>query len=80
MISSFVTVQSLSRVRLCDPVDCSTPDSCVLPYPPEFAQTDVHRVGDAIQPSHPLPLEYLILSNEVSLWTTTGSAPNNLYI
>ena len=35
-------------------MDCNTPDSPVLHYLPEFAQTHVHWVGDAIQPSHPL--------------------------
>ena len=45
---------SVNHVWLCDPLDCSTPGSPVLPYFPEFAQTHVHRVGDAIQPSHPL--------------------------
>ena len=39
---------------LCNPMDCSTPDSLVLHYFPEFAQTHVHPVSDAIQPSHPL--------------------------
>ena len=37
---------------LCDPMDCSTPGFCV-PQLLELAQTHVHRVGDAIQPSHP---------------------------
>ena len=36
------------------PRDCSTPGLPVLHYLPEFAQTHVHWVGDAIQPSHPL--------------------------
>ena len=40
---------------LCDPVDYSLPGSSVLHCPPEFAQIRVHRVGDAIQPSHPPP-------------------------
>ena len=39
---------------LCDPMDYSTPGFPVLCYLPEFAQTHVHSVGDAIQPSHPL--------------------------
>ena len=39
---------------LCDPMDCSTPGFPVLHYLPEFAQTHVHWVSDAIQPSHPL--------------------------
>ena len=48
------SVQSLSHVRLCDPMDCSTPGLPVHHQLPEFTQTDVHWVGDAIQPSHPL--------------------------
>ena len=39
---------------LCDPMDCSTPGSCILYCPPEFAQSHVHWVGEAVQPSHPL--------------------------
>ena len=38
---------------LCDPVDCSMPGLPVYHQLPEFTQTPVHRVGDAIQ-SHPL--------------------------
>ena len=48
------SVQSLSCVRLCDPMDCSTPGFPVHHQLPELAQTHMHRVGDAIQPSHPL--------------------------
>ena len=51
-----VVVQLLSRIHLCDPMDCSTPGFPVLHYLPEFAQTHVHWVTDAIQPSHPLLL------------------------
>ena len=39
---------------LCDPRDGSTPGFPVHHQLPELAQTHVHRVGDAIQPSHPL--------------------------
>ena len=39
---------------LCDPMDLSTPGLPVHHKLPEFTQTHVHRVGDAIQPSHPL--------------------------
>ena len=39
---------------LCDPMDCSMPGVPVPHYLPELAQTHVHRVSDAIQPSHPL--------------------------
>ena len=39
---------------ICEPMDCSTPSFPVLHHHPEFAQTQVHWVDDAIQPSHPL--------------------------
>ena len=39
---------------LCNPMNCSTPGLPVHHQLPEFTQTHVHRVGDAIQPSHPL--------------------------
>ena len=49
------SVQLLSRVRLCDPVDYSMPGFPVRHQLPELAQIlHVHGVGDAIQPSHPL--------------------------
>ena len=38
---------------LCDPMDCSTPGFLVHHQIPDPTQTHVHRVGDAIQPSHP---------------------------
>ena len=51
--------QSVSSVAqsfstLCSPMNCSTPDFPVHHQLPELAQTHVHRVSDAIQPSHPL--------------------------
>ena len=45
---------SCSVMSICDPTDCSRPGFPVLHHLLEFAQTHVHRVGDAIQPSHPL--------------------------
>ena len=42
-----------SCLPLCNPMNCSMPGSPVHYQPPEFTQTNVHRVGDAIQPSHP---------------------------
>ena len=36
------------------PMDCSTPGFLVYQQPPELAQTHVHQVGNAIQPSYPL--------------------------
>ena len=46
-------VQLLSRVGLCDPMDCSTPSFPGLHHFPELAQTCVHSVSDAIQPVVP---------------------------
>ena len=41
-------------LSLCNPMDCSTPGLPVHHQLPEFTETHVHRVNDAIQPSHPL--------------------------
>ena len=43
-----------SYPTLCDLMDCSTPGFPFHHQLPELAQTHVRRVGDAIQPSHPL--------------------------
>ena len=43
-----------SCTTLCDSMDCSTPGFPVHHQLPELAQSHVHQVGDAIQPSHPL--------------------------
>ena len=45
-----------SCLTLCDPKNCSMSGFLVLYYLPEFAQTHVHWVSDAIKPSHPLSL------------------------
>ena len=44
---------SQSCPTLCDPMNRSTPGLPVHHQLPEFTQTHVHRVSDAIQPSHP---------------------------
>ena len=43
-----------SCMTLCDPMNRSTPGLPVHHHLPEFTQTHVHQIGDAIQPSHPL--------------------------
>ena len=43
-----------SCTTLCDPMNRSTPGLPVHHQLPEFTQTHIHRVGDAIEPSHPL--------------------------
>ena len=49
-----IVVQLLSRVQLCDPMDCSTPGLPVPHHLQEFAQHHVHCISDAVQSSHPL--------------------------
>ena len=53
IISQFSSVAQ-SSPTLCDPMNCSTPGLPVHHQLLEFTQTHAHRVGDAIQPSHPL--------------------------
>ena len=60
---------------LCDLMDCSTPHFPVLHYLPEFAQTRVHWISDAIQPSHPLSPPFppaLSLSQHQGLFQWVG--------
>ena len=62
--------------NFCDPMDWSKPGFPVLHHLPEFAQTHVHWVGDAIQPSQPLPptSPALNLSQHLSLFQWVGSS------
>ena len=55
VLGQFSSVQSLSCVWLCDSMNHSMPGLPVHHQLPEVAQIYVHRVSDAIQPSHPLP-------------------------
>ena len=65
-----------SCLTLCGPMNCSMPGLPVHHQLPEFTQTHVHRVSDAIQPSHPLlsllllppiPPSIRVFSNESTL-------------
>ena len=51
-----IQIRSVAQLcpTLCDPRNRSMPGLPVHPQLPEFTQTHVHRVSDAIQPSHPL--------------------------
>ena len=73
-----VSVSSViqSCPTLCDPMNCSPPGLPVHHQLPEFTQTHVHRVSDAIQPSHllsspsppaPNPSQHQSLFNESTL-------------
>ena len=57
-ISQSVSSVAQSCPTLCDPMNRSTPGLPVHHQLPEFTQTHVHWVGDAIQPSHPLSSPY----------------------
>ena len=54
LISVHFSSVAQSCPTLCDPMNRSTPALPVHYQFPEFTQAHVHRVGDAIQPSHPL--------------------------
>ena len=50
-----ISVQfSSATIHLCNPMDCCMPGFPVHHQLPEFTQTHVHHVGDAMQPSYPL--------------------------
>ena len=77
----YVSVQLSSVAQscptLCDPMNCSTPGLPVHQQLLEFTQTHIHRVSDAIQPSHPqsslllllppIPPSIRVFSNESTL-------------
>ena len=72
-----VVVQLFSGVWLFAPTDCSMPGFPVHHQISEFAQTHVHWVSDAIQPSHPLSLPSppaLDLSQHQGLFQCVGSS------
>ena len=69
-IMSIIKFSSVAQscLTLWDPMDRSTPGFPVQHKLPELAQTHVHRVGDAIQPSHslspPSPLAFNISQHQ----------------
>ena len=65
-----------SYPTLWDPMDCSMPGLPVHHQIPEFTQTHVHWVGDAIQPSHPLlsPSSIFNLSQHQGLFQWVSSS------
>ena len=78
-ISSVSSVTQLC-LTLCNPMDCSTPGLPVHHQLPEFTQTHVHWVSDAIQPFHPLlfpsPPDFILSQNQgLFKW---GSSPHQV--
>ena len=75
----FSSVQFSSVTQLCptlsDTMDCSTPGLPVHHQLPEFTQTHVHRVGDAIPPSHPV----IPFSSCPQSFPASGSFPVSLF-
>ena len=78
VMTNLVQFSSVSQScpTLCNPMNCSTPGLPVHHQLPEFTQTHVHQVGDAIHPSHPLsspsppvpnPSQHQSFSNESTL-------------
>ena len=61
-------------LTLCDPMKCGIPGFPVLHYLPGFAQTHIHWVIDAIQPSHSVALFSFCLQS----FQTSGSFPFDL--
>ena len=59
---------------LCDPMNQSTPGLPVHHQLPEFTQTHVHWVGDAIQPSHPLSSPSPPAFNLPSIWVFSNES------
>ena len=54
VLNLFSSVQSLSRVHLCNAMDCSMPGFPIHHQLSNLTQAHVHRLGDAIGPSHPI--------------------------
>ena len=69
--ASVSSVELLSCVQLCYRMDCSTPGFPVDHQLPEPTQTHVHRLGDAIQPFHPV----FPFSSCLQYFLTSGSFP-----
>ena len=66
-----VSLVAQSCPNLCNPIDCSMPGFPAHHKFPELTQIHVHRVGDAIQPSHPLSSP----SPPPSIFPASGSFP-----
>ena len=73
-MTNSVSPVAQSCLTLCDPMDCTTPGFPVHHQLLEPAQTHVHWVGDAIQPSHPLSSQWVQLLSCVWCFVTPWTA------
>ena len=64
---------------LCDPMNHSMPGLPVHHQLPEFTQTQVHRVGDSIQPSHPLSSVSYHFAFSYCSWGSQGKNTEVVY-
>ena len=71
MLDAFSSVAQ-SCLTLCNPMDCSMPGLPFHHQLPEFTQTHVHWVSDAIHPSLPLPCPF---SSHLQSFPASGSFP-----
>ena len=69
-----------SCLSLCDPMNHNMPGLPVHHQLPEFTQTHAHRVGDAIQPSHPLSFPSPPVPNPFSIGDTMMNWCFSVYI
>ena len=69
-----ISIRSVAQscLTLCNPMDCSTLGLPVHHQLPEFTQTHVHHISDAIQPSHPLIVPF---SSCLQSFPASGSLP-----
>ena len=78
MCYCFIQFSSVAQScpTLCDPMDCSMPRFPVQQQLLELAKTHVYRVGDAMQPSHPLssPSSAFTLSQHQGLFQWVSSS------
>ena len=73
---SFKLQLSLSCLKFCDPMECSMPGFPVHNQSPELAHTYVHRVGDAVQPSH-LAVRF---TSHLQSFPASGSFPASQFV
>ena len=87
---SFLLSFSCSVMSVCDPMECNAPGFPILHHLLDFAQTHIHQVGDAIQPSHPLsffsclqsfpasgsfPISWVFISSGQSIGVSASASP-----